>query len=367
MSGRLTAKHDKGAMNHVIFQQILTTVRLFFISCALLLCVLPGLALANPEEPSPSQTPASSIWQVALDGSGHFTSIQDAIDQAASGDTILIKRGAYAEDVTVHSKEGLSIIGEGMDLVVLTGKKRVGTLHIGKWPYGATNVTIRDLSVVQHGGLGVGIFNGSGVRLTRIRVNGMVFSQQVQDVHLEDCVIGDSETTGVAFADSTGILSGNLIYHNDHGVAIGGHSNVTLQRNVITRSLYEAVLMTDQSKARVIQNTLAQNGGGVAFQDDAQADVQGNIISQSAVGFLFFPGSHTTLAFNALSGNQEDYLITGTPPTPAPDRAGKTDVQFAPGFVNPEKGDFRLQADSSMIKVGAFPYLGALPPVSSNP
>jgi len=127
------------------------------------------------------------------------------------------------------------------------------------------------------------------------------------------------------------------------------------------------VLMTDQSKARLIQNTLVQNGGGAAFQDDAQADVQGNIISRSAVGFLFFPGSHTTLAFNGLYGNQGDYVMTGTPPTPALNRAGKTDVQFTPGFVNPEKGDFRLQADSSMIQIGGFPYLGALPPVSSNP
>jgi nitrous oxidase accessory protein NosD len=254
-----------------------------------------------------------------------------------------------------------------MDQVVLTGKKRVGTLHIGKWPYGATNVTIQGLSVIQHGGLGVGIFNGSGVRLKQIRVNGMVFSQQVQNVQLEDCVIGESETTGVAFADSTGTLTGNLIYHNDHGVAIGGNSDVTLQRNVITRSLYEAVLMTDRSKARLIQNTLVQNGGGAAFQDDAQADVQGNIISQSAVGLLFFPGSHTTLAFNALYGNQGDYVMTGTPPTPIPERAGKTDVMLAPGFVNPEEGDFRLRADSSMIRVGAFPFLGALPPVSSNP
>jgi parallel beta-helix repeat protein len=158
-----------------------------------------------------------------------------------------------------------------------------------------------------------------------------------------------------------------LIYHNDHGVAIGGNSDVTLQRNVITRSLYEGVLMTDRSKARLIQNTLVQNGGGAAFEDDAQADVQGNIISQSSVGLLFFPGSHTTLAFNALYGNQGDYLMTGTPPTPVPERAGKTDVMLAPGFVNPEEGDFRLRADSSLIQVGRFPFLGALPPLSSDP
>jgi parallel beta-helix repeat protein len=267
----------------------------------------------------------------------------------------------------VHSKDGLSIIGDGMDQVILTGKKRVGTLHIGKWPYGAANVTIEGLSVIQHGGLGVGIFNGSGILLKQIRVNGMIFSQQVQNVRLEDCVIGESETTGVAFADSTATLTGNLIYGNDHGVAIGGKSDITLQRNVMTRNLYEAVLMTDQSKARLIQNTLVLNGGGAAFHDDAQADVQGNIISHSTVGLLFFPGSHTSLAFNALYANQGNYVMTGYPPIPVPERAGKTDVMRAPGFVNPEEGDFRLRADSSMIKVGVFPFLGALPPVSPSP
>jgi nitrous oxidase accessory protein NosD len=354
-------------MDHLMFQRTLIIFLPFLVSFCLVGPGLPGPALANSQEKTHSQSFATAVWQVALDGSGHFTSIQDAIDQAGLGDTILIKTGSYAEDVTVHSKDGLSIIGEGMDQVVLTGKKRVGTLHIGKWPYGATNVTIQGLSVIQHGGLGVGIFNGSGIRLKQIRVTGMVFSQQVQNVQLEDCVIGESETTGVAFADSTGTLTGNLIYHNDHGVAIGGNSDVTLQRNVITRSLYEGVLMTDRSKARLIQNTLVQNGGGAAFEDDAQADVQGNIISQSSVGLLFFPGSHTTLAFNALYGNQGDYLMTGTPPTPVPERAGKTDVMLAPGFVNPEEGDFRLRADSSMIQVGRFPFLGALPPLSSNP
>ena len=305
---------------------------------------------------------SGTVWHVRLDGTGHFTSIQEAIDQAASGDRIHIAAGTYAEDVTVHSKEGLVITGEGMQQVILTGKKRVGTLHIGKWPYGATNVTIQGLTVLQHGGLGVGIFNGSGVHLKQITVKGMVFSQQVQNVTLEECVVGESETTGIAFADSTGTLIGNFIHHNDHGVVLGGNSAVRLERNVITRSLFEAVQMADQSQAEIIQNTLAVNGGGVAFHDTAQADVRGNIIAQTKVAFLFAPTSKTTLAFNDLYANEVSYLLDGPQPVSAQARAGQSDVTVAPHFISPEKGDFHLQPDTPLLNLGGFSHLGALPP-----
>lgn len=333
----------------------------------LLLCqgALPFAQAADFAEPT-SDKESGSVWRVRSDGTGHFTSIQEAIDQAASGDTILIAAGSYAEDVTVHSKEGLAIIGDGMDKVVLTGKKRVGTLHIGKWPYGATNVTIRGLTVLQHGGLGVGIFNGSGVFLQQIRVKGMVFSQQVQNVRMEDCVVGESETSGIAFADSTGTLTGNFIHNNDHGVVIGGQSHVRLERNVITKSLLEAVQMADQAESEIVQNTFALNGGGVAFHDEAKAEVRGNIVANNAVAFLFAPKSQTTLAFNALHANERNYLKEGAQPVVFPERAGQSDVTSAPHFVNSEQGDFRLQADSPLLQIGDFPFLGALPPVPSS-
>jgi len=342
----------------------LTTGWCFFCVIGFLIFPGSGLLYANSQSEEASSSSTSRVWQVALDGSGQFSLIQEAIDQANSGDTILIKAGTYAEDVTIHSKEGLLIIGEGIDRVFLTGEKRVGTLHIGKWPYGATNVTIQGLTVLQHGGLGVGIFNGSGVHLKQIQVKGMVFSQHVQGLYIEDCIIGESETTGVAFANSTGTLVGNTIHHNDHGIAIGGNSEVTLRQNVISHNLFEAVLITGQSKARLIRNTLVHNGGGIAFHDETEAIVRGNIIGYSTVGLLFSPQSHTILAFNALYDNQGDYLLHGTPQTPIPQRAGKTDVAFAPGFVNPQKDDFRLRPDSSLLHIGEFPYLGALPPLS---
>lgn len=303
-----------------------------------------------------------SIWNVALDGSGHFTSIQEAIDQAQDGDTVFIRAGRYAEDVTVHSKEGLKVIGEGPEQVFLAGLKRVGTLHIGKWPYGATNVEIRGLTVQQHGGLGVGIFNGSGVTLKDLKVNGFVFGQQVQNVRIEDCVIGGSETTGIAFADSQATLIGNLIHDNDHGVSVGGTSIVRLERNVITRSLFEAVLVADQGKATLIQNTLVKNQGGVKFQDDATGRVAGNIIDQARVGVAWSAKNKVDVAHNGLHHVDVKYQVDGR--TVSSGSRVFSDVDASPEFVAPDRGDYRLQAGSPLQHVGGFPFLGALGPVS---
>ncbi|MGB0909765.1 MAG: right-handed parallel beta-helix repeat-containing protein [Nitrospirales bacterium] len=319
------------------------------------------------DSPRVTLPPEQAKWTVAVDGSGHYISIQEAIDAAQSGDTIWIKAGTYAEDVTVHSKEGLKIIGEKMDLVVLSGLKRVGTLHLGKWPYGAMNVEIHNLTVNQHGGLGLGIFNGSGLLLKRIHVKGMVFGQEVEDVRLEDCIIGGSETSGVAFANSKATLIRNFIHDNDHGVAIGGTSEVLLKQNVITRSLFEGIMVNDTANVTAIQNTIVRNGGGMAFHDTTKGEAHGNILMMSQTGFLLSPKSQTTLSFNDLFANKVNYQQEGVSGSVPTGRKGENDVNVPPDFVNAEKDDFRLSANTNLRDLGTFPYLGALPPLNAVP
>jgi len=314
--------------------------------------------------PHGSETPGGARWVVALDGSGQFVSIQEAIDQAHSGDTIFIKAGRYVEDVTVHSKEGLKVIGAGMKKVFIAGLERVGTLHIGKWPYGATNVEISGMTIQQHGGLGVGIFNGAGVTLRDIHVNGLIFSQQVQRVRIENCIVGGSETTGLAFADSDAVLVGNIIHDNDHGVSVGGTSKVELQFNVITRSLFEAVLVADNGQANIVQNTLVNNGGGVKFQDEGSGEIRGNIITGSKIGVAYSSQSNVARSYNAFYNNGTHEQINGVTVSSTPGKHSTTALYVQPQFVAPNRGDFRLKTDSPLLNVGEFAHLGALGPIS---
>jgi len=315
-------------------------------------------------EPPVAQAPRTIT--VALDGSGDFASIQEAVDSAKKGDTVFLKPGRYQQDVTVHSKDQIKLVGAGRDKVTLLGRETiVGVLHVGKWPYGATNIEISDMTINEHGGHAVGLFNGKGVLLKRLTINGMLFSQQVEDARIEDCTIGGSETTGVQFADSQAVLIGNFIHNNDHGVNVAGKSNVRLERNIITRSLFEAVVVSGKAKAVLISNTLVKNGGGAAFLGQSESEVSGNVVGLNRVGFLVAPSSRVSTSFNALYKNIDgDYVRSGNPNQPAPELRAQSDITADPFFVDPGHDDFRLRVDTPLVKVGTFPFLGALAPAS---
>ncbi|MBU6432185.1 MAG: right-handed parallel beta-helix repeat-containing protein [Nitrospirae bacterium] len=303
---------------------------------------------------------------VALDGTGDYVSLQEAVDAAKKGDTVFVKAGQYPQDVTIHSKEKIKFVGAGMDQVTILGRDIVvGALHVGKWPYGATDVEISDMTINDHGGHAVGLFNGQGLILRRLKINGMLFSQQVHDVRIEDCVIGGSETTGAQFADSEAVLIGNVIHDNDHGVSIAGKSNVRLERNVITRSLFEAIVVSGHARAVLVSNTLVKNGGGAAFLGQSRSDVTGNVVGLNRVGFVIAPSSQTTTSFNAFYNSDGDYLREGNPNEPAPELKAQSDITGDPYFVDPGHDDFRLRLDTPLLKIDHFPYLGALAPAST--
>lgn len=324
-----------------------------------------GVAWAIPDGRPVQAEPRTLV--VALDGSGQYRSIQAAIDEAQQGDTIRIKAGKYQEDVTIHSKERLKLVGDGVDQVTILGRERVGVFHIGKWPYGATDIEISRLTINEHGGHAMGIFNGRKILLRHVRINGMLFGQQVQDVRVEHCSIGGSETTGVQFADSQAVLVHNAIHDNDYGVTIAGKSVVRLERNVIMRSLFEGVLVMDSARAVLVSNTIVKNGGGIGFLGTSQSEVAGNIVGLNKFGFLVGPSSRVTFSFNALYNSEGDYYKAGSPDkVPAPELQAGSDIAGDPKFVDPSRDDFRLRADTPLVRVGEFAYLGALAPVNGS-
>ena len=323
------------------------------------LLLLAPLALAL--EP----TPVGPTIVVSQDGSGAYTEIQRAIDDAKPGDTIFIRAGNYREDVVVHGKNHLRLIGEARDRVVILGLKRVGAFRVGKWPYGANDIEIRELTVSENGGLAVGIFNGSRILLSNVRVSGLLYVQQATGVRIEHAFISNSETTGVSFADADGELTENEIRNNDYGVTIAGKSSVRLMANLIQDNVVAGVILQGGAKGELVRNTIVKNGGGIVVMDSSQAELTGNVVGANKSGIQIAPQARANLAFNAVRNDGPDYARPGHPPVPAPDLKPESDLAVDPHFVNPAAGDFRLRADTPLVRRGEFEFLGALPPLSS--
>src|SRR5690242_6254512 len=88
------------------------------IACLAVACLVAGAGLRA--EGGTATNPRTIV--VALDGSGDFKSIQEAVDAAAKGDTVFLKPGRYEQDITIHSKDHLRLVGAGQDKVTLIGR-----------------------------------------------------------------------------------------------------------------------------------------------------------------------------------------------------------------------------------------------------
>jgi hypothetical protein len=177
------------------------------------------------------------------------TSIQAAVSDAASGDTIDIAAGRYVENITISGK-ALTLIGQsaGSTFVYAAGRGPVFTLGSGTPADPSVLIVIRGITIA-HGNHTGGTGVGGGVQ---VRAGAYL--------HLENSTLTENTATsgGAIGVDSPSApattISGCLIDGNSAptvgfggpggGVLVATGSTVSIQQSIITR------------------NT-ARNGGGV--------------------------------------------------------------------------------------------------------
>ncbi|MBO5030849.1 MAG: hypothetical protein J6D08_03015 [Lachnospiraceae bacterium] len=80
--------------------------------------VLAAAADESLQEQLAEAQEKGTVYVIAQDGSGDFTTIQEGVDNAASGDTLLIYPGVYEENVEIYNKT-VNLLGTDKDSCVL--------------------------------------------------------------------------------------------------------------------------------------------------------------------------------------------------------------------------------------------------------
>jgi hypothetical protein len=289
------------------------------------------------------------IWYVSTSGDDNtgdgtqnypFRTIQKGIDVSSDGDTVLMEKGRYLENINFLGKAILvssQIIFDGMECTIestiIDGNNvySVVTFNSGE----DSNSILRGLTVTRgYTGYGGGIrCYGSSPMIVENRV--------VQNT-------GNSGGSGIYCYGSAPKIRRNLVANNTGPAAI---------------------FLRDYSNAEIVNNTVCDNDwGGLSIQTYSAGYVKNNIFCNNAPYGIHATSSSSEILYNDVYGHDNNYEGIS-------DQTGNNgNISNDPLFANPAAGDYYLTASSpcrdagdpcdsvppgggDRIDMGAFEYL----------
>ncbi len=178
--------------------------------------------------------------------------IQNAVNQAASGDRIVIVNGTYIikQALQIIKKKNISIVGRGT-VRILCDSNEEAVITISK----SKSILIRDIRVSHKPPLqrpkGSYICTGSVIDL-----------DECQDITIENCELNGCGTNGVAVYNSKDILvSGCHIHHNSNtAIKLSNVKNVTISHNIIENNASVLKKELKVQELNMLDNFIFQNG-----------------------------------------------------------------------------------------------------------
>jgi parallel beta-helix repeat protein len=212
-----------------------------------------------------------NVWIVDDDGPADFSGVQDAINEAISGNTVYVKAGNYFENVVVNKT--LLLIGEGGETTIVDGNGSWAVVQIV-----ADNVTITGFTIRGAGDRCVEIYSCS---------NGI----------LSENVITNSTHSGVHIdSSSNNSISGNAIANNAQGIWIWNASANTITENDITNNDQSNIHIGSSTNNAIFGNniTLASYGVSVGTESLDNKFFLNNFIGNGEHVHVETPGQIST-------------------------------------------------------------------------
>lgn len=240
-----------------------------FLAVGMVLAATPA-SQADPLSPRTATGSSQDTVRVVRPGQ----SIQAAVDAARTGDTVLITKGTYRENVRIRT-DGLTIRGQGTDTVLLQPEQE-------------------DMSAECHFGNGVCVDGEesnrvSGVRITSLQIRGFtangIAGGYTDRLRVDGVLFRDSGTAVDLSASAGSAITGNTITDNSYGIVFRGTSSSNagagnvVSGNTVTGTKGTAVLVVYDSRVRITGNRMSGNCGGVVLLGGRDIAVRDNTVT----------------------------------------------------------------------------------------
>ncbi|NAT10009.1 hypothetical protein C4E22_00370 [ANME-1 cluster archaeon AG-394-G06] len=205
-------------------------------------------------------TASATNWSVDGSSGADFSVIQEAINNASMGDTIIVHSGVYHEHVYVN--KSITLKGIDYPVVDVNGSGSAITLN-------ADGITFEGFNATNSGSM----WNGAGIRV--ISGNNTITGNNVRNN--SDGISVDSS--------SNNSITGNNLYNNEYSISLSDSINNTITGNNVSNNKYGGIYLADSSNNNTITgNTFVNNG--VRVDDSYQNIVAGNTVNGKHLVYL---------------------------------------------------------------------------------
>jgi parallel beta-helix repeat protein len=285
-----------------------------------------------------------------------YFSIQEAINQSESGDTIFVKSGIYFENIVVD-KNGLRLVGEDKDTTIIDGCGESIVVYVE-----ANDIELRNFTVQNSGSdlMNSGIYlnysfnnlisnnkvssNNLGIYLSssancifknnkmvgnqyNFGVSGNNLQEYIHDIDISNSVDGKpviywvnqtnkhlpANAGYVAVINSTKITVDDLILTKNWQAVLFAYTMDSTIKKVTVTSNLDAIWLIECTNCNVYDNTVSKNNwGGIALVNSYLCSVQGNnIINNKEYGIFLSYSSDNIFYHNNFDNNKRQAWLYG--------------------------------------------------------
>ena len=249
-----------------------------------LLSILFLISCEIPVKASPT------TWTVDDDKPADFKKIQDAINNASSGDTIFVRKGIYYENVVIN--KSVSLVGEDMDSTIVYGSENGSVISIVASDVNFTGFTVKK-SGTKADDSAIRIEHSSGVVITYNKI-----TENAKGIGL--------------FSSSNNVISSNTIFYNEFGVHFFSSNNNVISGNVISNNYY-GIYLAYSSGDVFSGNTIFYNEVyGVHFFSSNNNVISGNVISNNYDRGVYLTFSSNNIFYHNSFNNTNQVISDST-------------------------------------------------------
>jgi parallel beta-helix repeat protein len=286
-------------------------------------CIVPAIA-----QDTEKQSLRGSWLYVGGSGPGNYTRIQDAIENASDGDTVLVFPGTYYENIIIN-KTGINLVGIDKATTIIDGRQIEGDVILIL----SNSVTIRGFTIQNsgHGRVGIAaqiLWNPpSHIRdiyilncIIRNNDLGILFNN-VSDSQVGNCDIYNqtSQSITIRLLSENIIIHNCIIHHNGHEegsvyasgcILVDGEnsfncSNITICDNDIYGLIGQGISLAKTRNVEIFKNNISGNSvNGISIGLTQNCMIhQNNIYDNSYLGIGVWAGGKVNIIENNIYNN----------------------------------------------------------------